>query len=210
VLIALAGMLVISSGCERTRSDQRTTGRDTTRSGSGVTSGITSAPALQAAPGPREVDPEARAACDEAATLWASIPAAALRQADTVMHPSDVLGDSVLAHRGKGAAVAACLVAGHLEQGADSATRERLSWRAADGFRGRNGWGAIWRIAADGPDGFEETYQRGRVRCQVMGWQDGGDDSDSTYVPDPFYAEEITCWRHGRDIVPIDTAPWRP
>lgn len=35
---------------------------------------------------------------------------------------------------------------------------------------------------------------RGNVACLVRGQWDGADDSDSTYVPEPGYEIELTCF----------------
>jgi hypothetical protein len=58
--------------------------------------------------------------------------------------------------------------------------------------------GADWRrliqYDADGPDGSLSGYQRAEVRCTVAQSWDGGDDSDSTYVAELWYRQELTCW----------------
>jgi hypothetical protein len=58
--------------------------------------------------------------------------------------------------------------------------------------------GADWRrliqYDADGPDGSLSGYQRAQVRCTVAQSWDGGDDSDSTYVAEVWYRQELTCW----------------
>jgi hypothetical protein len=61
-------------------------------------------------------------------------------------------------------------------------------------LRATGGWRRLIEDDADGPDGSQSGYQRAGVRCTVeQGW-DGGDDSDSTYVAEDWYREEITCW----------------
>jgi hypothetical protein len=156
------------------------------------------------------VDVAARAACDTAARAWSTVVGATVRRIDTVVTPGDAIGDSVIAERDAGTPVAACLVEGRHPSGIDSATSARLAWRAADGQRGRNGWGALWRLEASGPEGSLEVYQRGRTRCDVSVRFDGGDDGDSTYVPDPFFAQSIVCWQHPRALLPVDTAILSP
>ena len=59
----------------------------------------------------------------------------------------------------------------------------------------RNGWTPIDSMVADGPDGGEQGYMRGAVRCLVRVDQDGGDDADSTYVPADWRVETTMCWR---------------
>jgi hypothetical protein len=92
-----------------------------------------------------------------------------------------------------------CHVTGERTEGLDDSLKARLFWQSSV-------WPLLPRIAADGPDGSVRTYQQGRVRCQVAEAWDGGDDSDSTYVPDPFYRERTLCWQHGREIIPSDTS----
>lgn len=158
-----------------------------------------------AAPG--EVSAEVRAACEEAAATWATIPEARLRRGDSLVQPADAIGDSSRYWRDKGPRFNACVVEGFLAKGADDSVRARLSWLDwnAGWGRGKRGWGWLWRASGDGPDGTFNPFQRGRVRCEIWQRQDGGDDGDSTYVPDPFYEEIIACWRHDRDLVPSDT-----
>ena len=59
----------------------------------------------------------------------------------------------------------------------------------------RIGWTPIDNMTADGPDGGEQGYMRGGVRCLVIVDQDGDDDSDSTYVPADWRVETTMCWR---------------
>jgi hypothetical protein len=50
-------------------------------------------------------------------------------------------------------------------------------------------------------------YQRGAVRCVVASSWDGGDDGDSTYVPEDWLKEETSCWAEPGGIAVTDTAP---
>jgi hypothetical protein len=66
-------------------------------------------------------------------------------------------------------------------------------------------WRRLLRYDADGPDGNLSGYQRAHVRCTVaQGW-DGGDDSDSTYVPGDWYRQELTCWAAPGGVAEADT-----
>mgnify|MGYP001599788221 CR=1 FL=1 len=60
---------------------------------------------------------------------------------------------------------------------------------------GERGWNARTTISADGPDGTVQGVQRGAVTCLVEGRWDGGDDSDSTYVPSDTIEVHIGCTR---------------
>jgi hypothetical protein len=55
-------------------------------------------------------------------------------------------------------------------------------------------WHRLIQYDADGPDGSLSGYQRGQERCTVARSWDGGDDSDSTYVAEEWYRQELTCW----------------
>jgi hypothetical protein len=57
------------------------------------------------------------------------------------------------------------------------------------------GWRPLWEYGADGPDGSLMGMSVGPVLCLLRGRWDGGDDSDTTYVPVPGYDLEITCFR---------------
>jgi hypothetical protein len=45
----------------------------------------------------------------------------------------------------------------------------------------------------DGPDGTMFSYAKGPRLCVVRGRWDGGDDSDTTYVPKPGYQMTVSC-----------------
>jgi hypothetical protein len=67
------------------------------------------------------------------------------------------------------------------------------------------GWRRLSHYDADGPDGSQTAYQRADVRCvEAQAW-DGGDDSDSTYVPENWYRLELTCWM--APLTAADTLP---
>ena len=62
------------------------------------------------------------------------------------------------------------------------------------GFAAR-GWSDRTMIAADGPDGTVQGVHRGGVTCLLEGRWDGGDDSDSTYVPSDTIEVRVACTR---------------
>lgn len=49
------------------------------------------------------------------------------------------------------------------------------------------GWSESIEFSADGPDGTSFSYKKNDNWCLVSGRWDGGDDSDSTYVPSDSY-----------------------
>jgi hypothetical protein len=55
---------------------------------------------------------------------------------------------------------------------------------------------------ADGPDGSMRGFVRGAVLCLREETWDGGDDSDSTYVPGPDFTAGFRCAPHLADDVP--------
>jgi hypothetical protein len=69
-------------------------------------------------------------------------------------------------------------------------------------FLGQRGWKADHECAADGPDGTLWGVRRGGVRCLVAASWDGGDDSDSTYVPRDDYEVIVDCLVDSVDVCP--------
>ncbi|HUX35353.1 MAG TPA: hypothetical protein VMV51_15885 [Gemmatimonadaceae bacterium] len=65
------------------------------------------------------------------------------------------------------------------------------------------GWRAVDSLyMADGPDGSMRGFVRGAVLCLREETWDGGDDSDSTYVPAPDFTAGFRCAPHRADDVP--------
>jgi hypothetical protein len=126
----------------------------------------------------------AASVCDSVALVWRATGRAEVRQiADTTM---DVSSDSV-PRRG-------CAVHASAALGLDTTPTTALFWNSE---QPPAGWTDLTRVDADGPDGFNRTYQRPGVSCQIDFSQDGGDDSDSTYVPSPAISEATFCWSAG-------------
>jgi hypothetical protein len=57
---------------------------------------------------------------------------------------------------------------------------------------GRN-WVENYDYGADGPDGTATAYRNGSSICFLRGSWDGGDISDSTYVPEDWYHLVVGC-----------------
>ncbi len=74
----------------------------------------------------------------------------------------------------------------------------RDSWLSVDtimkGFKQR-GWNDQTQIAADGPDGTVQGVHHAGVTCVIEGRWDGGDDSDTTYVPNDTIEVHVACTR---------------
>ncbi len=171
--------------------------------------GSTAARALSAADSSRAArvtapsDPQVTAICTAVAAFWRKTDSTDVRQVDSVLTPfaSDT-------------AVSACVVLVHQEHSplenrkapVDTAV-QRLGTALALVRGAGPGWVPIYRYSADGPDGSDLAYQRGRVRCLVEQSWDGGDDSDSTYVPADWFKEQTTCWLMPSGIAVSDTAP---
>jgi len=54
-------------------------------------------------------------------------------------------------------------------------------------------------LSADVPDGSVLAFSRGDVACVIRGSWDGGDDSDSTYVPSPGFVISASCFANRPD-----------
>jgi len=50
-------------------------------------------------------------------------------------------------------------------------------------------------MSADGPDGTVQSVHHAGVTCLVEGRWDGGDDSDTTYVPSDTVEVRLACTR---------------
>ena len=71
-----------------------------------------------------------------------------------------------------------------------------------EAYMNRSGWRNDEECSADGPGGTFWGMRRAGVRCLVLGEWDGGDDSDSTYVPAPEYKVIVDCLVDRVDICP--------
>lgn len=56
-----------------------------------------------------------------------------------------------------------------------------------------SGWLEDYDYGADGPDGTAFALRKDTVLCQFRAMWDGGDITDSTYVPDPRYELVARC-----------------
>ncbi|HMA42576.1 MAG TPA: hypothetical protein VKO86_01070 [Gemmatimonadales bacterium] len=117
--------------------------------------------------------------CDTVAARWRATGRAEVRLADTTVQ---VTSDT--------SAQSGCIVLATAPQGIDSTRWISLYWAANE----PPGWTDLPQYDADGPDGGGRTMEHDGVRCQVDLTQDGGDDSDSTYVPSPAIGETTFCW----------------
>jgi len=64
------------------------------------------------------------------------------------------------------------------------------------------GWAMAPGYSADGPDGTVMGFVTRRFLCVLEGRWDGGDDSDSTYVPEPGCEVTVTCVPRSQKDVP--------
>jgi hypothetical protein len=149
-----------------------------------------------------QVPADVHGICTAVATFW--------RQRRAQVWVADSLLVPPLGER----AVAACVVHatqdhgarpvnGAAATGADSGQGPAPALIASTGPQ----WVSLLRYVADGPDGSLVGYQRGVVRCTVASSWDGGDDSDSTYVPEDWFKEETSCWSEPGGIAVTDTVP---
>ena len=138
-----------------------------------------------------QVPGDVQAVCAALARLWGQ-RGAQVRVDDSLLVPP--LGDT---------AVAACVVQATEAHGGNAGQEAVPALVEST----RPHWVGLLRYAADGPDGTLVGYQRGPVRCTVASSWDGGDDSDSTYVPEDWFKEETSCWLEPGGIAVTDTAP---
>jgi hypothetical protein len=157
--------------------------------------GAKSTPAVASARGPAgrpapTLPDEVRAVCAAVEHSW-RLDSAEIRLVDTLLVPP-------LSRR----AVPACVV-----RASQAHAKGTPAGQGDSGFAGGNGWVHLLRYDADGPDGNLSGHQRGGIRCTVANSWDGGDDGDSTYVPEDWFVEETTCWSEPAGIAVTDTAP---
>lgn len=181
-LFVSAGVAVGVAACVGTR--------DAGTAASGPPQAAATTPAGLAAYGPA-----ARAACDSTAASWRAIPGITVAEHDTTF---DTMADTL--HP------LGCHVMAVAKTGVDSAHATLDYWSGAEQRR----WLPLWRYSADGPDGGVLTWEREGVRCEVRESQDGGDDSDSTYVPSPETSQVTFCWRYTGPPARRDTLGLNP
>jgi hypothetical protein len=83
-----------------------------------------------------------------------------------------------------------CRVAGHTDEDRVAAPVDDLAEALV-----AEGWERLLAYQADGPDGSLTGLSVGPVLCVISGRWDGGDDSDTTYVPVPGYDLDVQCFR---------------
>ena len=178
------GLLLVVASCGRAERPGGSDSKALRDSGASATAPATTAPistpANALATGP-EVDAAAGNACLEGDTLLRRLPGTRLRRMPPV--PFDSLWPGT-------AARSACrLAAVGNGRPAYAAIDSLLAWLAA------RGWNDRTLISADGPDGTVLGVRRGGVLCRVEGRWDGGDDSDTTYVPSDTLEVHFACTR---------------
>lgn len=125
----------------------------------------------------------AASVCDTVALGWRATGQAEVR----------LTADTVMGVRSDSATQRGCAVYASATKGVDTTTAKLLYWRDET----RPGWTDLSEYDAEGPDGNSRIYERPGLRCQVEFSQDGGDDSDSTYVASPAISETTFCWGVG-------------
>jgi hypothetical protein len=127
------------------------------------------------------VDPAAHSACLTGDSLFRQVPAIVLQWQPAIRFDSVWHSDT---------ARWACQVvaAGH----------SKNSWVSVDTLIRtftRRGWSDRTMMSADGPDGTVQSVHHAGVTCLVEGRWDGGDDSDTTYVPSDTIEVRLACTR---------------
>jgi hypothetical protein len=139
-----------------------------------------------------------RAVCDSVAALWEQMADVKVARSDSTITPYSA-----------DTPVQACRVTMVALDGLDGAGAKSY-WADSTFLPMFRGWRMITRWEFEGPDGFSRTFVRAGVRCQIDFQQDGGDDSDSTYVPSPSVAERTACWPNAAGVTAKDTATYSP
>lgn len=169
--------------------------------GAATRAAATAAPAASV-PGPvaARTSPAVREVCDGVAAFWRG-------NSDTVR-----VVDSLVAPWTSDTDVDACVVLVYQSHGMKRVNAQPPDTGAQTMgpvlalARGTGpGWVPLYHYSADGPDGTVLGYQRGPVRCLVQQSWDGGDDTDTTYVPAEWFREVTTCWSVPGGIARSDT-----
>ncbi len=128
----------------------------------------------------REVPANVRGACAAVAAVLAGMPSLEIVPADTTVV------DPRTQYEAWGCTYA---VTGSMSmfRGADTPDERVREALAA------LGWREDWDYGADGPDGTAYAFRSGPVICYFRGSWDGGDITDSTYVPEDWYQMSAGC-----------------
>lgn len=126
------------------------------------------------------VSEDVQRSCETIITLLVDVPGVKIKQSEGVIH------DHYQNRKGYGCkiTVSGSTTAFHDGKNPDTVVREKLS--AA-------GWQEVFQYCADGPDGTAFAFRTSTVLCLCQASWDGGDCSDSTYVPDDHYELSISC-----------------
>ena len=173
LLFALTFAILSCSGETRRGDSTTATGQSTQASAS--------LPAAALAGTEASVFDEARAACMLGDTLLRKLPGTVLDVRPDV--PFDSLWPGPVRRM-------ACRVVAAGHQPRNYASVDSLiAWLKA------RGWSNQVTFSADGPDGTVQGVRRRSVSCLVEGRWDGGDDSDTTYVPTDTIEVHFSCTR---------------
>lgn len=175
-LIVLSTIMVVAACSSDSGGDN---GADSSRAGVAMSS---------------SVDILARAVCDSSATRWRAISKATVQVRDTIVTPEN--RNSVQQDLPAEAlpSTSACVVSAESIMSAVPDSEVRV-W---------DSWTEIWFLGADGAGSSSQTFQKGRVRCQVLTQSDDAH-GDTVAAGDSRYFEAITCWHHNREVIPTDT-----
>ncbi len=129
-------------------------------------------------PPPTATYPSLEAVCVDVTKLMRSMPSDSTVRRDTVFEyqsggSARGCGVHLWSHRGDGGLSVDSLIA----------QLRRRGWSEPPG----------WKYQADGPDGTMYGLVSKEALCVLGGSWDGGDDSDTTYVPSDAYELMVTC-----------------
>ncbi len=150
-------------------------------------------PERQEQPEPRVAYPSVLVACDSVGVIARRVLAVAVTRADSTVDMDFGLGrrpGCLLTASGKFAPVRPP------PPNASPEAQEALTeyGRVGDALK-QAGWAYLPQYQADGPDGESQSFRSRESLCIVRWSWDGGDDSDSTYVPSDDWGLEVACAR---------------
>lgn len=182
-LLALVAAAISGAGCERTAP-----GAHAAAESAGAPSDSLAAPgtpALRSVDTTTRVPAPVREACADLHAVFSAV-ARSRGSANAVAGPRDTT--TIFGGLDTGPAERACYVS-WTDSASDVAPDAFLSLATARGWKERS-----LLFSADGPDGTLLAISRGGAACVFeMRW-DGGDDSDSTYVPTPGFTAIASCF----------------
>lgn len=148
-------------------------------------------------PEPRVAYPSVRIACDSIRALTRRVLAVPVSRTDSVVNMDYGLGRRTGCLLNAGGSFPPTPASEPPNPSSGTQESPTSSGSLGDALQ-QAGWAYLPHYQADGPDGESQGYRSRESLCIVRWSWDGGDDSDSTYVPSDAWDLEVTC------------GPWEP